>query len=59
MSRALAAVLTALALASAVSAAPDARITARLQPGAVAGTAGRPWTATVVVRDGRSPLPVG
>ena len=56
MSRALAVVLTALALASAVSAAPDARITARLLPGAVAGTAGRQWTATVAVRNGRKPF---
>ena len=56
MSRAVAAVLTALALASAGSAAPDGRITARLQGGVVAGTAGRSWTATVVVRDGRKPF---
>ena len=56
MSRAVAAALTALALASAVSAAPDGRITARLQSGAVAGTAGRPWNATVLVRDGRKPF---
>lgn len=56
MSRAVIAVLTALALASAVSAAPDGRITARLQAGVVAETAGRLWTATVVVREGRKPF---
>jgi DNA-binding beta-propeller fold protein YncE len=54
--RVLAAVLAALAVASAVSAATTGRITARLQPGAVAGTAGRAWTATVVVRDGPKPF---
>jgi DNA-binding beta-propeller fold protein YncE len=47
------AVLAALALASTVSAATEGRITARLQPGAVAGTANQPWTATAVVRDGK------
>ena len=52
MPRLAAAALTALALASAVSAAPGGRIVARLQPGAVADTANRPWSATLLVRDG-------
>ena len=56
MPRLAAAALTALALATAVSAAPQARITARLQPGDVAGTANRPWTATLVVRNGKRPF---
>lgn len=55
MWRVLAAALSALALASAVSAAPQAKITARMAPGAVAGTANRAWTATVDVRDGKRP----
>ncbi|HZM19342.1 MAG TPA: hypothetical protein VFB87_08025 [Gaiellaceae bacterium] len=53
MPRLAVALLAALALASAVSAATGGRITARLQPGAVAGTANKPWTATAVVRDGK------
>ena len=54
MLRVAVAALAALALASTVSASTDGRITASLQPGAVAGTAGQPWTATAVVRDGGS-----
>lgn len=53
MPRLAVALLAALALASAVSAATGGRITARLQPGAVAGTANQAWTATAVVRDGK------
>ena len=53
MLRVAVAVLVAFALASTVSAATGGRITARLQPGAVAGTANQPWTATAVVRDGK------
>ena len=55
MGRVLLAVATALVLASAVAAAPEGRITARLEATVVAATAGRPWTATVVVRDGKKP----
>ena len=36
-----------------MAAAPGGRIVARLQPGEVADTANRPWTATLVVRDGK------
>ena len=53
MPRLAVALLAALALASAVSAATGGRITARLQPGAVAGTANQAWTATAVVRHGK------
>ena len=53
MPRLAAAALIALALASGVSAAPGGRIVARLLPGEVANTANRPWTATLVVRDGK------
>ncbi len=53
MPRLAAAALIALALASGVSAATGGRIVARLQPGEVAGTANQPWTATLVVRDGK------
>ena len=56
MGRLLAALLTALAVASAVSAAPHGRITALLQTGTANLVAGRAWTATVVVRDGRRPF---
>lgn len=50
-----AAAFAALAVASAVSAAPQGKITARLDGSAV-GTAGRPWTATITVRDGKRPF---
>ena len=53
MPRLAAAALITLALASGVAAAPGGRIVARLQPGEVAGTANQPWTATLVVRDGK------
>ena len=53
MPRLAAAALIALALASGVTAAPGGRIVARLLPGEVASTANRPWTATLVVRDGK------
>ena len=53
MLRVACAALAGLALASTVSAATERRITARLEPGAVAGTANRPWTATAVVRAGK------
>jgi hypothetical protein len=53
MLRVAVAALAGLTLASTVSAATERRITARLQPGAVAGTANQRWTATAVVRDGR------
>jgi sugar lactone lactonase YvrE len=48
--------LTALALASAVSAAPQGRISARLESTTVVGTAMRPWSAVLVVRDGQQPF---
>jgi hypothetical protein len=53
MLRVAVAALATLTLVSTVSAATDGRITARLQPGAVAGTANQPWTATAVVREGK------
>ncbi|MGH3034561.1 MAG: hypothetical protein ACRDON_08395, partial [Gaiellaceae bacterium] len=56
MSRIVAAVLVALALSSAVSAAPQGRITARLQSNASGVVAGRPWTVTVAVRNGSRPF---
>ena len=61
MPRLAAAALIALALASGVTAAPGGRIVARLLPGEVASTANRPWTATLVVRDGKRAFsgPVG
>jgi DNA-binding beta-propeller fold protein YncE len=54
MSRFVAAGLAVLALASAAAAAPQGRIVAKLQ-NAGAATAGRPWTATLSIRDGRRP----
>ena len=59
MGRVLAALLTALALVSAVAAAPHGRITARLQSGTANLVAGRTWTATALVRDGRRPFAGG
>lgn len=53
MLRIAAAVLLALAVASAVSAAPAGRISATLKTSASGVTAGRPWLATISVRDGR------
>jgi DNA-binding beta-propeller fold protein YncE len=54
--RAFIAGLAALALVSAVSAAPTGRITAKLETTTVVGTAARPWSAVVSVRDGRRPF---
>lgn len=56
MLRILVAGLAMLALASTVSAAPQAKITATLQTTTVVGTAGRAWTAVVAVRDGKRPF---
>ena len=53
MLRMAAAFLLALAVASAVSAAPAGRISATLKSPASGLTAGRPWLATALVRDGR------
>ena len=55
MSRLVAALFASLAVVSAASAAPQARITARLQSPTDAVTAGRSWKATVLVRDGKRP----
>ncbi|MGH3081571.1 MAG: hypothetical protein ACRDNH_10620 [Gaiellaceae bacterium] len=55
MPRFVAALFASLAVASASSAAPQARITARLQSPTDAVTAGRVWTAIVRVRDGKRP----
>jgi DNA-binding beta-propeller fold protein YncE len=53
MRRVLAAAGVALLIASAVSAAPEKRITARLQGTTSTVIAGQAWPATVAVRDGR------
>lgn len=55
MSRTGAAVVVALVLASAVSAAPQGRITAKLVASPSGAIAGRPWSVTVLVRDGTRP----
>lgn len=55
MSRLVAALFASLAVVSAASAAPQARITARLQSPTDAVTAGRSWKAIVLVRDGKRP----
>lgn len=56
MGRVLAAALTALALASTVSAAPGGRVTARLETATIVATAGAPWSAVVSVREGKRPF---
>jgi sugar lactone lactonase YvrE len=53
--RFVAALFASLVVASAASATPEARITARLQSPTEAVTAGRGWTAIVLVRDGKRP----
>jgi DNA-binding beta-propeller fold protein YncE len=55
MSRFVTAGLAVLALASAAAAAPQGRIVAKLQNAGTA-TAGRPWAATLLIRDGRRPF---
>ena len=55
MPRFVAALFASLAVASAASATPEARITARLQSPTEAVTAGRGWTAIMLVRDGKQP----
>lgn len=55
MSR-LVAALAVLCLTAAAAAAPHGRITARLQTDTSAVTAGRVWTATLLVRDGGRPF---
>lgn len=56
MLRIAAALLIALAVASAVSAAPAERLSARLTTPPLGVTAGRPWTAAVSIRSGRRPF---
>jgi sugar lactone lactonase YvrE len=55
MLRLVAALFASLAVVSAASAGPQARITARLQGPTDAVTAGRSWKAIVLVRDGKRP----
>jgi DNA-binding beta-propeller fold protein YncE len=54
--RLAAALLVALAAGSVAAAAPHGRISGRLLTPAGNATAGRTWTATFAVRDGRHPL---
>ena len=56
MLRITAALLIALAVGSAVSAAPGERIAATLKTNAGGVTAGRPWAAAISIRAGRRPF---
>jgi hypothetical protein len=56
MLRIAAASLVALAVGSAVTAAPAKRIAAILKTNASGVTAGRPWTATISIRAGQRPF---
>lgn len=56
MLRIAAASLVALAVGSAVSAAPGERIVATLKTNAGSVTAGRPWAAAISIRAGRRPF---